>query len=252
MQLLNLLKKYIVDSQLWVSLCATALAEFFMRENGNCDISSLFLIFITYASGYIYTRFHRQHMAKTFVANGVLGCLSVLVIILDKDIIYLLKWLTIVALGLAYNSVFLKNYIRKIPYLKVFYVGAAWGLVNAFLCFPDFNFAAFFITFLLISALVLPFDIRDAEVDKITTFPKTIGTQNTKYLSYLLIFCACIVAVSSLRTVFAAAVIAGAIPSFLLIYFAESWRADSYFSVWVELCTALPSLFAILLSNFEK
>jgi hypothetical protein len=43
------------------------------------------------------------------------------------------------------------------------------------------------ITWLFISALVLPFDIRDMNSDDVVTFPILIGIQKTKFLAYLLV-----------------------------------------------------------------
>lgn len=53
----------------------------------------------------------------------------------------------------------------------------------------------FFITFLLVSGLILPFDIRDMQSDTVTTFPQIIGIQNTKYLAYLLFFSSSLIAI---------------------------------------------------------
>uniref|UniRef100_A0AAU6WLP4 Uncharacterized protein n=1 Tax=Chryseobacterium endophyticum TaxID=1854762 RepID=A0AAU6WLP4_9FLAO len=80
--------------------------------------------------------------------------------------------------------------------LKVFYVGLVWALMNCWLTLPEFNFPIFFISFFYITALVLPFDIRDMNVDTVKTFPTLIGVQNTKYLAYILIF------ISNLLSVF--------------------------------------------------
>src|SRR5690606_39428225 len=53
----NLLKKYIVNSQIFVAFCGTSLAVFFMLEQNLVRFPTIFLIFITYWSGYLYTKY---------------------------------------------------------------------------------------------------------------------------------------------------------------------------------------------------
>ncbi len=247
MQFLNLLKKYIVESQIFVALCGTLLAVFFMLEQNLVRFPTIVLIFVTYWSGYLYTKYQRsRHFRKVLVFNILSGIISAILIFLNHNEIRLLKWLTIVILGLLYNSVFLDKFIRKIPLLKIFYVGFIWALINSWLILPEFNFGIFFISWLLVTALVLPFDIRDMHEDKIITFPKMMGIQNTKYLAYFLIFAAAITAIFYLQFSFAVAFFLTQTVTFTLIYFAKNTNDDLYFSFWIELCSAFPFFFLIL------
>jgi 4-hydroxybenzoate polyprenyltransferase len=59
-----------------------------------------------------------------------------------------------------------------------------WALVNCWLTLPEFSIPIFLISFFFITALVLPFDIRDMKSDTVKTFPMMIGVQNTKYIAY--------------------------------------------------------------------
>ena len=102
-----------------------------------------------------------QNFNKILIINTLSGIICAILIFLNHNEIRLLKWLVIVILGLLYNSFFLEKFVRKIPLLKVFYVGLVWGLVNSWLILPEFNLEIFLISFLFITALVLPFDIRD-------------------------------------------------------------------------------------------
>ena len=247
MQLLNLLKKYIVSSQIFVAFCGTSLAIFFMLDQNLVRFPTIFLIFITYWSGYLYTKYqYSRNFKKILLFNIFCGIISALLIFLNHNEIRLLKWLTIVILGLLYNSAFLEKFIRKIPLLKVFYVGFTWALINSWLILPEFNFVIFFISWLFVTALILPFDIRDMHDDKIITFPKIIGIQNTKYLAYFLIFAAATTAIFYLKTSFAVAFFLTQLISFPLIYFSKNTNDDLYFSFWVELCSALPLFFFII------
>lgn len=253
MNFLKILKKSVIDSQFYVSFTGTLFAVFFMQEQNTFRFPSMFLIFITYFSGYLYTKYQRtRHFSKILLLNVIAGIFCAYLIIHNHNEIRLAKWLIIVVLGLLYNSFFLDVYIRKIPLLKVFYVGLVWALVNCWLTLHEFSFPIFFISFFYITALVLPFDIRDMKIDTVKTFPTLIGVQNTKYLAYLLVFISCILSIFYLNLMCAIAFFLSLIITFILIYFSENKRNDAYFSFGVETCSALPFLFLLILSIFGK
>ncbi|KFF00743.1 hypothetical protein IX39_09005 [Chryseobacterium formosense] len=251
MNCLKVLKKSVIDSQVYVSLMGTLFAVFFMLEQNTFRFPTVLLLFITYFSGYLYTKYQKtKHFYKILILNFFAGLISAALIIFNHNEIRLLKWFIIVVLGLLYNSFFLETYIRKIPLLKVFYVGLVWALMNCWLTLPEFDSPIFLISFLFITALVLPFDIRDMKNDTVETFPKIIGVQNTKYLAYLLVFMACILSVFYLKYEFALSFFLTSILTFILIYFSENSNKDSYFSFWVESCSALPFLFSLIMKYF--
>ncbi|MGE6397201.1 hypothetical protein [Chryseobacterium scophthalmum] len=251
MNCLKVLKKSVIDSQLYVSLMGTVFAVFFMMEQNTFRFPSVLLIFITYFSGYLYTKYQKtKYFYKILLLNFVTGIISAALIIFNHNEIRLVKWFVIVVLGLLYNSFFLETYIRKIPLLKVFYVGLVWALVNCWLTLPAFNFPIFFISFFFVTALVLPFDIRDMKSDTVQTFPKLIGIQNTKYLAYVFIFIACILAIFHLKIQFAVSFFLASVFTCILVYFSKYSNRDSYFSFWVESCSGLSFLFLILLEKF--
>lgn len=247
MNCLKVLKKTVIDSQIFVSLMGTFFAVFFMLEQNTFRFPSVLLIFITYFSGYLYTKYQNTNFFyKIFLLNIITGVVSAALIIFNHNEIRLIKWCIIVVLGLLYNSFFLETYIRKIPLLKVFYVGLVWGLVNAWLTLPEFNLPIFFISFFFVTALVLPFDIRDMNNDTVQTFPKLIGVQNTKHLAYLFVFVSAILSIFYLKTQFSTSFFLTSIFTFILIYFSENSNRDSYYSFWVESCSGLPFLFWII------
>lgn len=251
MNCLKVLKKTVIDSQLYVSLMGTFFAVFFMLEQNTFRFPSVLLIFITYFSGYLYTKYQNtKYFYSIFFLNVITGIISAALIIFNHNEIRLVKWAIIVVLGLLYNSFFLETYIRKIPLLKVFYVGLVWALVNSWLTLPEFNFPIFLISFFFVTALVLPFDIRDMESDTVQTFPKLIGVQNTKFLAYILVFISTILSVFYLKTHCAVSFYLTSVITFILIYFSESKRDDAYYSFGVETCSVLPFLFFIIMEYF--
>lgn len=249
MYVLKLLKKYVVDSQIYVSLMGTALVIFFLLEQNTFRFPKVILIFLTFFSGYLYTKYqgHKKIFYKVLIFNVITGVICIVLILKNHNYPVLIRWLIIVLLGMLYNSLFLDFFIRKIPLFKAFYVGIVWGLMAAFLGISDFNFSIFSAVFLYISALVLPFDIRDMKHDEVITFPKLIGVQNTKYLAYFLIFLANIISILSLKTNFALAFFLASIISYLLIYDSDEDKSDAYFSFGIETCSGLMLVFYFLL-----
>lgn len=120
MNCLKVLKKSVIDSQLYVSLMGTVFAVFFMMEQNTFRFPSVLLIFITYFSGYLYTKYQKtKYFYKILLLNFVTGIISAALIIFNHNEIRLVKWFVIVVLGLLYNSFFLETYIRKIPLLNL-------------------------------------------------------------------------------------------------------------------------------------
>ncbi|SHF04574.1 hypothetical protein SAMN02787100_1423 [Chryseobacterium sp. OV279] len=251
MNFLKILKKTVIDSQIYVSIMGTIFAVFFMTEQNTFRFPTILLIFITYFSGYLYTKYqYTRHFFKILALNAAAGVICAFLIIHNHNEVRLLKWFVIVVLGLLYNSFFLDVYIRKIPLLKVFYVGLVWALVNCWLTLPEFSLPIFLISFFFITALVLPFDIRDMKSDTVETFPKMIGVQNTKYIAYVLVFISVILAIFNLKLIYGVAFFLTGIITFILIYFSENKRDDTYFSFWIETCSALPFLFLLIMEYF--
>lgn len=251
MNSLKVLKKSVIDSQLYVSLTGTLFSVFFMLEQNTFRYPTVFFIFITYFSGYLYTKYQKtRHFSKILILNIVAGIICALLIINNHNEIRLMKWFIIVVLGLLYNSFFLDNYIRKIPLLKVFYVGLVWALMNCWLTLAEFDIPIFLISFFYITALVLPFDIRDMNVDTVKTFPTIIGVQNTKYLAYVLVFISSLLSAFYLDKPYSTAFFLSGIVTYILIFFSENERSDAYFSFGVETCSALPFLFSVIMKYF--
>ena len=240
-------KTSIIDSQLYVALMGALLASFFMLEEGTFRFPTFFLILITYFGGYIYTKYQNSgFFNRMLVVNAVAGIVCVILIIQNHNIDRLYKWVVIAILGLFYNSTFLDKTIRKVPLLKIFYVGLVWALVNSWLSFPSFNWPIFLISIFFITALVLPFDIRDMDEDDLLTFPRWIGIRNTKLLAYVLLILAAIGSYLYLSPIFAYAFIASCLISMLLVFFTSKNKPELYFSFIVESCSGLPLVFVIL------
>ena len=252
MNCLKLLKKSVIDSQIYVSLMGTFFAVFFMIEQNTFRYPTFFLIFITYFNGYLYTKYQESKIfSPIFILNILAGLLCLTLIFIHHDYNTLYKWLIVVILGLFYNSSFLSYYIRKIPLLKIFYVGLVWGLINSWVIFENFHLPIFTITFFYITALVLPFDIRDIKVDQITTFPNLIGIEKTKYIAYFMLSVAAATAIKQLENTFAIAFSFSSLIAFAFVYFSSEEKKDSYYSFGVETCCGASLIFLGIIELFK-
>jgi len=230
----------------------TCLSIFFLMQQNVVSIPLYLLIFITYFGGYTYAEFQYQPaFRKVMAVNAILGIVCIILIFYHHHLDQLIRWGIIGFLGLLYNSKFLKKSIRKIPYVKIFYVGMTWGLMNAWLGQDQISWPIFFINLIFISSLILPFDIRDIEKDRehqIVTFPNSFGIAKTKILAYFLFLVSSVLSIYFLEYRAAVSFVVANVVAIILTYFSKFERDDFYFSFWVESCSGIPLLVYWLLT----
>ncbi|WP_255577380.1 hypothetical protein [Elizabethkingia sp. JS20170427COW] len=243
-------KKYIVDSQLYVSLMATMLTSFFLVEQVSFRWPLIIIIFLTYINGYLYTKY-QQVKKKIFyilIINAITFCICSVFIIINHHAEVFLRWMVIIVLGLLYDNSFLSTWIRKLPFVKIFYVGLVWGLTNAWLITETFQWEVFLMTLFFVSALIIPFDIRDMNYDTVITFPIAFGINNSKIIAYVLSLIALGFAYFAVtETLFYAFAITIAI-TFIFIYFSQPYRPDLYYSFGIESLSGLPLVLYFILN----
>jgi 4-hydroxybenzoate polyprenyltransferase len=100
-------------------------------------------------------------------------------------------------------------------------------------------------TLLFITALILPFDIRDVDTDSIITFPQLIGIQKSKYLAYGMLVLAAGLSMIYLKEQYAIAFVLTCFISMIFVFFTEKDNSDLYFSFGVETCSCLPLSFGV-------
>jgi hypothetical protein len=240
-------KRALIDSQLYVALMGALFASFFMLQEQSFRWPSFFLLFLTYLGGYRYTKFQeRKYFQGILLFNIIAGLICIMLIIKNHNEIRLLKWSVICVLGFLYNSSFLKINVRKIPLLKGLYVGIIWGLMNAWLGLPEFSLPIFLVSILYITALILPFDIRDQKTDTIVTLPKLLGNGRTKTAAAALFLSSSLIAYRYLPANYSPAFILSALVAVVLVCYAKEDRKELYYSLWIESCSGLPLLFLYL------
>lgn len=247
--LLKSLKYIFIESQIFVAMMATALSLFFLLNFNELNYIKLGIIGLLYLNGYLYTKFqnHPTLFYKIITFNVISFVISVLIITYSLSSYFLFSYLVILILGVSYNSKFLTHYTRKIPLMKIFYVGFCWALINAWLLLETWHWQVFFITWCYISALIIPFDIRDMRYDNILTFPRYFGTSKSKLLAYSLLIISSFLVLTTFHSVAFFAFQIAIVIAFLFIFYAREHRNDWYFSLGVESCVGLPLLFFVLL-----
>ena len=160
--------------------------------------------------------------------------------------------------AVPFLSGFDKN-LREVSYLKIIVVAFVW--VGFTVLIPaidagvnlDLNIVMLFLQrFLIVVALILPFDIRDVKYDAISlqTIPKKIGVEKTKKLGLILMVFSLVLeylssSLNELKTPFM-------IFFFLVIIFlmrAKINQSKYYSSFWVE---SLPIVWWLVLLGFHN
>jgi hypothetical protein len=108
-----------------------------------------------------------------------------------------LQLLPAALISFAYPLVVVKSKkisLRELPYIKILLISILWSYITYFV--PVFSVSGieqvdlviFIARFLMVFALVLPFDIRDVKTDPVSmkTIPQLIGVFNSKILGILI------------------------------------------------------------------
>ena len=152
--------------------------------------------------------------------------------------------------------------IRSIPVLKVFLISFVWSYITFLMPLIyngfeiDTNILKYFtLRFLFIFAISIPFDIRDFYVDKILTFPRLLGIQKSKYLSWLsmLIF-QLIILVDFFNSQISMPIFLALFFSIefssLVIYYTNTKRTNLFYGLLVEGLSIIMCLFVFITKLF--
>lgn len=250
MNFINLLKKLVIKSQLYVSICAALLGVFVLNEQESYQTWVITILFLTFWSGYLFTVFHKKKYALLGSLVGFI--LITFLIIYFLNYTFYFKWLIILTLGLLYNADFFEINLREFSLIKTFYVGFTWAMTLVFLPLEQINWVWFCILFLFVSGITFPFEIRDIERDSFPTLPKVIGIRNTKILSIVFLTSSAIAAFFQLNTGYTIAWATSMCISILLVVFSGRNRSNEYYSFFMESLSALPIIVYFILNLKNK
>ena len=213
MKTVNYFIDFLVYSNTVIGLAAVGLVFTLAQVRGSVQVDNLLLLFIFSLIVCLYSWLkykenrdgslpgttHRQW----YLANYPLAVLWMLInAILVLVLSYLVSKTHQFAIGvLAFFSVFyvvdFKYSIRRLALVKPFYVALVWSLLVTLMThdvWVQFSVNVVYVAvllFLLLSVLLLLFEIKDQEMDKahqLTTWPIRFGVNRTKYLAYFLAF----------------------------------------------------------------
>ncbi|QTE23870.1 hypothetical protein [Polaribacter cellanae] len=250
-------------------LCLVRITEFYLdlSYNENLDI----FIFLGTITGYNFVKYagvaklHHKSLTNGLKNIQIFSFLCFLILcyytilIPFKTLLFGVPFILLTVLyAVPFLSGFHKN-LRQVSYLKIIVVALVWvGFTVLVPVFDanrviDFNTVLIAIQrFLIIVALILPFDIRDVKYDAISlqTIPKKIGVQKTKRLGLILMIFSLLLEYLIVPQIDAKN--AFMIFFFLVIIFlmrAKTNQSKYYSSFWVE---ALPIFWWFILLGIHN
>jgi len=213
MKIVNRLIDFLIYSNTVIGLAAVGLVFTLSQVSGSVQVDSLLLLFIfslivclygwlkykESRDGSLPSTTHRQwYLANYPLAVLWMSINAILVLVLSYQVPETHQF----AIGaLALFSVFyvvdFKYSIRRLALVKPFYVALIWSLLVILMThdvWVQFSVDLVYtgcMLFLHLSVLLLLFEIKDQETDKIhqlSTWPIRFGVNRTKYLAYFLAF----------------------------------------------------------------
>ena len=270
MTFLKKLLNFYINSSIHVALAGYAfvrITEFYNDLEYNETLN--YFIFFATITGYNFVKyfgiakFHHRSLTKDLKIIQVFSLFSFLVMCfygfqLSIKTLFLLAGFGLLTIlyAIPFLSGFQKN-LRNISHLKIIVVALVWAgvtvVVPVFDSHDVLDFSnitlQFLQRFLLISVLILPFDIRDIQYDAISlqTIPMKIGIKNTKKLGFVLLLFAMVIEFLISTETTTKNIFLGF--SFVIILFlmrTDKYQSKYFSSFWVE---ALPIFWWIILTT---
>ncbi len=258
---MNLIFKFLIKSQLFVSVCITALAAFVQNVLGVDLPIVLIITFLSTLAVYNLVVFQPNKNENWRIFISVCALIPVIGLSFNYLNIKSIILLSVLSpLSLSYSIPFTNKGLRWIPLLKIGLIGFIWACVLFIL--PLFNtenswqliqtnIFLFFGLFLFVLGITIPFDIRDLKWDNknLKTIPQVFGLKKSKILSVVSLLLSFLffylhVALPSLFS------IAFGITVLIAIVF-SLWSTTNrnkwYFGFWLEGVSALPLIIYLLL-----
>jgi hypothetical protein len=164
------------------------------------------------------------------VSVSVVAAIGFLLLFLEQDTA--IQFDLLVALGL----VVLYPLIRKLGWLKPFFVSVVVSYITVAVPLKASEGVAWFFVqrLLLLSSLMIPFEISDSMTDAVSlqTLPHLFGVARTKQIGYVLVGLYCVASFHALSIHYPCLIYA--LSSGVAIYFSSPKRSWYYTSFWVE------------------
>jgi hypothetical protein len=211
-----------------------------------------FLVLFGTIVGYNFLKYSEWFFTQQFFRIQYIGILVVtLISAIGFSWLFLQQDATVqLNLILAFGLVVLYPFVRKIGWLKPFYVSFVVSYITLFIPLKsDLDVIVLFVQrFLLLSSVMIPFEILDSSKDAVAmkTLPHCFGIPRTKQIGYGLVGLFCITSFQTLSIHYPCFIYA--LSSLIAIYFSDEKRSWYYTSFWVE---SLPIFWLVVLLFFK-
>jgi hypothetical protein len=230
-------KKYLdfyIKSSLHVGLAIFALVQLSVHQLNSY---SLFVFFGTIL-GYNFLKYWDWFVSKKFIGSqkSSILCITLIAAIVSGVLFFLQKHTVQLYLVIALFLVVSYPFIRKIGWCKPFFVAIVVTYITVFIPLMNHEKVLLFSLqrFLLVSSIILPFEISDSTTDSFTlkTLPQLFGISRTKQIGHALVGLFCLVSFYALDCLYLCFIYA--LTSIVAINFSSEKRSWYYTSFWVE------------------
>ncbi len=207
-----------------------------------------FLVLFGTIVGYNLLKYSEWFFSTPFFRIQYIGILVVTLFSTLGFFWFLLQQNTTVQLHMlfAFGLVVLYPFIREIGWLKPFYVSFVVSYITLFIPLKsDIDVIGLFVQrFLLLSIVMIPFEILDSSKDAVAmkTLPHCFGIVRTKQIGYGLVVLFLTISIFLQNNLYFFAF--AALSSLIAIYFSTEKRSWYYTSFWVE---SLPIFWLLVL-----
>ena len=229
------------------------LAVFCLVQLSNPQWNSYsFLVLLGTIVGYNFLKYSEWFLSDKIFRFHFFGILSVTLISTLGFLLLFLQQDSSLQLDLiiAFALVVLYPFIRKTGWIKPFYVSFVVSYITLFIPLNRHEeiVLLFIQRFLLLSSVMIPFEILDSTTDAVAmkTLPHLFGIQRTKQIGYVLVGLYCVASFHALSIHYPCFIYA--LSSVVAIYFSSEKRSWYYTSLWVE---SLPGFWLLISIVFK-
>lgn len=225
---------FYIQSSIHVGIAVFCLVQLSVQQWSSYS----FLVLFGTIVGYNFLKYSEWFFTAKFFRIQYIGILGVTLFSALGFLWFFLQQDTAVQFHMlfAFGLVVLYPFIRKIGWLKPFYVSFVVSYITLFIPLNNHEEViwVFVQRFLLLSSVMIPFEILDSSKDAIAmkTLPHCFGIARTKQIGYGLVGLFCITSFHALSIHYPCIIYA--LSSLIAIYFSDEKRSWYYTSFWVE------------------
>lgn len=238
---------FYIQSSIHVGIAVFCLVQLSVQQWSSYS----FLVLFGTIVGYNFLKYSEWFFTAKFFRIQYIGILGVTLFSALGFLWFFLQQDTAVQFHMlfAFGLVVLYPFIRKTGWLKPFYVSFVVSYITLFIPLNNHEEVIWLFVqrFLLLSSVMIPFEILDSSKDAeaMKTLPHCFGIARTKQIGYGMVGLFCITSFHALSIHYPCIIYA--LSSLIAIYFSTEKRSWYYTSFWVE---SLPIFWVLVLLFF--